>query len=115
MRWPQCEWMKMAASSIRLSGLRLIDRCCRDAQLRHVSSFECLDEVPQLIGADVADREERETPRTPVLDVEPLHRRAFRALRGGRSLRDEEIDHVRATSVDDRGDGPAVDIVKPPA
>src|SRR6267142_3717222 len=104
--------MKMAASTIRLSGLRVIDRCCRDAQLRHVSSFECPDEVPQLIGADVADREERETPRTPVLDVEPLHRRAFRrALRGGRSLRDEEIDYVHATSVDDRGDGLAVDIV----
>ena len=94
----------------------MIDRCCRDAQLPHVSSFEYLDEVPQLIGADVADRDERETPRTPVLDVEPLHRCALRrALRRGRSLRDEEIDHVRATSVDNRGDGLAVNIVKPPA
>ena len=52
-------------------------------------------------------------PPAPAPDVEPLHLFDFRA--GSRRLRDEQIDHVLAPPIDDRGHRLAVDVVEPPA
>jgi hypothetical protein len=76
--------------------------------------FEFLDEFPQLCCIEVADRKELETPRGPALDVESLHglELRFASFRGS-SLRDEEIDHMSASPIDDRSHDLAVDVVCP--
>src|SRR6266581_3127450 len=78
--------------------------------------LEFVDEFLQLFRIDVADSKEFETLRTPAPDVETLHRVELRPVTfGGSSLRDGEIDHMRAAPIDDRRDGLAVDVVEPPA
>jgi hypothetical protein len=78
--------------------------------------LEFLDEFLQLFRIDVADGKELETLCTPALDVETLHGLGSRPVTfGGTSLRDEEIDHMRAAPIDDRRDGLAVDVVEPSA
>ena len=75
---------------------------------------EFLDEFLQLLWIDVADGKEFETLRGPAPDVEPLHRVELRpVLFRARCLRDEEIDHMLPASIDNRGDGLAVDIFEP--
>ncbi len=77
---------------------------------------EFLDEFLQLFTVDIADSEELETLRSPASNVVSLHRLQLRRVTfGGGSLRNEEIDHVLAASIDNRGDGLAVDIVEPSA
>ena len=52
----------------------------------------------------------------PAADVEALHIFGARgAVRGVWRLSDEEIDDVRAPLVDDRADGPPIDIIEPSA
>src|SRR6516225_6931172 len=75
---------------------------------------EFLDEFLQLFTVDIADSEELETLRSPASNVVSLHCLQLRRVTfGGGSLRNEEIDHVLAASIDNRGDGLAVDIVEP--
>src|SRR5260221_11943709 len=77
---------------------------------------EFLDEFLQLFTVDIADSEELETLRSPASNVVSLHCLQLRRVTfGGGSLRNEEIDHVLAASIDNRGDGLAVDIVDPSA
>src|ERR1700747_2068155 len=74
---------------------------------------EFLDEFLQLFIVDIADSKELETLRSPASNVVSLQLR--RVTFGGGSLRNEEIDHVFAASIDNRGDGLAVVIVEPSA
>src|SRR5256886_17625569 len=77
---------------------------------------ELLDEFLQLFTVDIADSKELETLRSPASNVVSLHCLQLRRVTfGGGSLRNEEIDHVFAASIDNRGDGLAVDIVEPSA
>src|SRR5260370_10152261 len=77
---------------------------------------EFLDEFLQLFTVDIADSEELETLCSPASNVVSLHCLQLRRVTfGGGSLRNEEIDHVLAASIDNRGDGLAVDIFEPSA
>src|SRR5262249_54365615 len=77
---------------------------------------EFLDEFLQLFIVDIADSKELETLRSPASNVVPLHCLQLRLVTfGGSSLRNEEIDHVLAASIDDRGDDLALNIVEPSA
>src|SRR5438552_3500186 len=77
---------------------------------------EFLDEFPQLFTVDIADSKELETLRSPASNVVPLHCLQLRRVTfNWSSLRNEEIDHVLAASIDDRGDGLALNIVEPSA
>jgi len=77
---------------------------------------EFLGEFLQLFAVDIADGKELETLRSPASNVESLNCLEPRLVTfGGSSLRNEEIDHVCAASIDNRGDGLAVDVVKPSA
>src|SRR5438309_1957310 len=79
-------------------------------------SLKFIHEFLQLFRIDVADGKELETLRTPASDVKSLHRLELCPVTFGASyLRDEEIDHMRAASVDDRSDSLAVDVVEPAA
>jgi hypothetical protein len=79
-------------------------------------SVEFLDEVLQLFTVDIADSKELETLRSPAPNVVSLHCLQLRLVTfDWSSLRNEEIDHVFAASIDNRGDGLAVDIVEPSA
>ena len=78
--------------------------------------LEFIDEFLQLVRADVTDGKELETLCTPASDVKSLHRLEPRPLSfGDSSLRDEEIDHMRAAPIDNRRDRLPANIVEPPA
>ena len=79
------------------------------------SGVEFLDEFLQLGGIDVANCPEFEALCVPTSNVESLHFVDLRALMFRRRfLRDEEIDHMHPTPVDDGSDRLAVEIVEPP-
>src|SRR5437016_9299075 len=79
-------------------------------------SLKFIHEFLKLFRIDVADGKELETLRTPAADVKSRHRLGLCPVTFGASyLRDEEIDHMRAASVDDRSDSLAVDVVEPAA
>ena len=75
-----------------------------------------MDELVQFVAGEVADRPEIESTLRPT-----AHIIALDALGHGRGvlcaqmLGDEQIDHVLAPLIDDRGNRLAVDIVEPAA
>ncbi len=97
-------------------------RCSATSQPRSCSildrGFDPVAEVLQLLGVDVAHRDEAQVGEAPAPDVEALQRFHGAALRR-RSLRigrgDEQVDDVLAPFVDDGGDRPAVEIIEPAA
>ena len=73
-----------------------------------------LDEFLQLLCIDVADGKEFQTLCGPAPNVESLHRLIRPMMFRARTLRDEEIDHMRSAPIDDRSDGSPANIVEPP-
>ena len=64
---------------------------------------EFIDEFLQLFTVDIADSEELETLRSPASNVVSLHCLQLRRVTfGDGSLRNEEIDHVPAASIDNQ-------------
>src|SRR2546429_7606509 len=107
-------WLLGPDRAIQPRGLLKIDILSSSAG-RMERLIEFLDEFLQLFRIDVADGKELETLCTPASDVKSLHRLEPRPVTfGGGSLRDEEIDHMRAAAIDDRSDGLTVNIVEPP-
>src|SRR5271155_3947288 len=77
---------------------------------------EFLPEFIELAGIDVADRPQIEAALAPVADVKALHGFVLDAAdRGAQRLADEQIDHMLAPAIDDRGHRLAVDVIEPAA
>src|SRR5580704_16346909 len=75
-----------------------------------------LPEFIELAGIDVADRPQVEAALAPMADVKSLHGFVLDAMdRGAQRLADEQIDHVLAPVIDDRGHRLAVDVIEPAA
>ena len=70
-------------------------------------------ELVKLIPGEVADGPEVEAFFRPVTDIIALDRLRYRAgMLGAQSLRDEQIDHVFSTLIDDRGHRLAIDVIE---
>src|SRR6266516_3474334 len=108
-------WLLAPDRAIQPRSLLKIDILSSSAG-RMERGVEFLDEFLQLFTVDIADSKELETLRSPASNVVPPDRLQLRPVTfGGSSLRNEEIDHVSAASIDNRGDGLAVDIIEPSA
>ena len=80
------------------------------------SARDFLDEFIQFIASDVANCPEIESFLRPMPDVIALDAIRDRpGMRRAQMLRDEQIDYVFATLVDNRGDRLAVDVIQAPA
>src|SRR3954471_12419867 len=76
--------------------------------------LELVDELGELVAADIADGPEIQAALAPAATVEALHGLGLRRpVLGARGLRHEQVDHMLAALVDDRADGARVDIVEP--
>src|SRR5438445_12775955 len=107
-------WLLSPDRAIQPRGLLKIDILSGSAgQMER--GLEFLDEFLQLFRIDVADGKELETLCTPASDVKSVHRLEPRPVTfGGGSLRDEEIDHMRAAAIDDRSYGRTANVRDPP-
>src|SRR5437879_13269785 len=78
--------------------------------------LELVDELGELVAADVTDGPEVQAAFAPAAAVEALHGLSLRRpMLGARGLRYEQVDHVLSTLVDDGADGACIDIVEPAA
>ena len=72
--------------------------------------------IPELLGAQITDGAQIEIFFGPKLDIDPLQGRELGATPGLiAALRDEDIDDMVVTFVDQGGDGFPQDIVDPPS
>src|SRR5580693_8409591 len=79
-------------------------------------SGKFLAEFIELAGIDVADHPQIEAALAPMADVKSLHGFVLDAVDcGAQWLADEQIDHVLAPVIDDRGHRLAVDVIEPAA
>src|ERR1700730_19430174 len=79
-------------------------------------AFELVAEFGEFVPGEIADRPVVQAAIAPAPDVETLDRiHPGRAALGAGGLGDEQVDHMRATAIDDGPDGAGIDIIQPAA